>query len=625
MKNCFTLIIVLSIAVCSVAQSVYQETTIDVSSASGVGARIIGTHDGGSLIVGSIGNAQQDNIGDVVVVKIDAFKNVQWAKRFSSTYQVIDLFGNVCANHNNLEYGGAGVETDDGYVIAGSVNRESINLNPLSSCNTPVGYLVDARFDGLLLKLNKNTGELIWQKRFSTGQNSVFTDLQTTSDGGFLITGVTVGSRFGEAITTPPFHGVRPLYIKTNAEGTVEWNQILSGAGLELIAGSFALGSFRAPIIELPDNQGFMYAAGAAERVFWGVLDVNGNPLWSKKSNIGNALGGYSEALQVGAATRTIGTINSLLRLPNGHYAAVGNGVFFFGILNLNEGLFTTSAHYGLVMELDVPSASCIRASIVSHGTGTANILTDFQITAASVKDDNTLHLLGVNQSHSVLAEYNLPEAPAPGQAPVFESVNWSKVGSYYSYSYMPLGCTIPSMSFKSADRALILTGNFNLLETTLDAGAGNCTVYDFPLTALAIESPTFSDAGGQTNTLNIAVSTGALASANMSIAHVEGCSTTVGIRNNSAGSTTNMQLNIFPNPTNSEHINITWDQAALNDSPLFMVCATFDGRILGQTEISNNGSYSMPLPADWRNGLYVIYFKNETGILGMRKFVKFR
>lgn len=191
---------------------------------------IVGTGDGGALLVGSTHSSDISSYhygqGDILIIKVDAAGNVQWAKTFGGSKT--DMPGDIQAtpdggyiltgttfsadglitNNNgqsdiwvlkithagmvewSKSFGGAGfdyghalrVVPTGGYIIVGSMG--SINTSTSS---------IAQRYDQDLIALRiDETGQTIWQKTFGHDYFDAGMDVYPLNDGsGFLLTGYT--------------------------------------------------------------------------------------------------------------------------------------------------------------------------------------------------------------------------------------------------------------------------------------------------------------------------------------------------------------------------------------------------------------------------------------------------
>ena len=166
----------------------------------------------------------------------------------STTFQ--KTYGNTTGDEMIIDITKA---KDGGYVGAGQTS---------ASGNT--------NHDALLAKFDSK-GILSWTKTFGAAQEDFFTDIITTSDGGYLVAGSINSNGYltgtGDA-----------WLIKTDDNGNIQWQMKYSGS-----SGQSAIGG----ILETSDG-GFAYvgqspsSAGAAD-VMVVKTDASGNIVWQKK------------------------------------------------------------------------------------------------------------------------------------------------------------------------------------------------------------------------------------------------------------------------------------------------------------------------------------------------------
>jgi len=118
-------------------------TAIGGSKEESHGHYIIQCNDGGYLQVGETGFIP--NSARLLVVKTNSTGQLVWKKEFGNT------------GHN---LGNSALEIADGYLIAGALSQNST-----------------------LLKLNKSTGAVIFEKTYNTGGNDAFEQVALTSNG----------------------------------------------------------------------------------------------------------------------------------------------------------------------------------------------------------------------------------------------------------------------------------------------------------------------------------------------------------------------------------------------------------------------------------------------------------
>lgn len=153
-----------------------------------VGHAIQQTADGGYIIAGYTRSYGAMSGRNVWLVKTDASGNEEW---------------NSALGGNDDEEAYSVVQTTDrGYVVAGYTKSFGAGLN-----------------DMLLIKTN-SAGTSQWIRTFGGGQDDEAYSLKQTSDGGFIVAGVTSSSGAGS----------RDLWlVKTDSAGNEEWNRTHGG------------------------------------------------------------------------------------------------------------------------------------------------------------------------------------------------------------------------------------------------------------------------------------------------------------------------------------------------------------------------------------------------------------
>ncbi|MFZ8835354.1 MAG: hypothetical protein ACO2O5_14355, partial [Candidatus Caldipriscus sp.] len=148
---------------------------------------VLQTSDGGYIVVGDIGSLGADSF-DIFLVKTDANGNIIWAKTYGGT---VDEYA-----HSVLQ------TSDGGYIVAGETRSFG------------AGYR-----DIFLIKTDAS-GNLQWAKTYGGTYWDVAYSVQQTSDGGYIVAGETYS--FGA--------GGRDIFlIKTDASGNVQWAKTYGG------------------------------------------------------------------------------------------------------------------------------------------------------------------------------------------------------------------------------------------------------------------------------------------------------------------------------------------------------------------------------------------------------------
>jgi len=144
------------------------------------------TSDGGYIVVGETNSFGEFDL-NIFLIKTDAKGNVQWAK----TYEVRDF-----------EYAYSVQQTSDGgYIVAGLTTHFRGNL------------------DILLIRTDAN-GNIIWAKTYEGTDYEYVNSVQQTSDGGYIVAGLTGSFGAGEGDI---------FLIKTDANGNIIWAKTYGG------------------------------------------------------------------------------------------------------------------------------------------------------------------------------------------------------------------------------------------------------------------------------------------------------------------------------------------------------------------------------------------------------------
>jgi uncharacterized repeat protein (TIGR01451 family) len=165
-------------------------------------ACIKSTADGGHIMCGSTISNDHDVGGlhgsakDIWLVKLSKTGAIEWQKTYEGTYD---------EDANSLI-----LTSDGGYAISGTANMFTGTAN------------------ALILKIS-STGVLQWQKQIGGSSADRGWQLAETTDGGFVITGETIGTPDGDfaGLTN---HGDYDLFVaKLSSTGTFLWAKIYGG------------------------------------------------------------------------------------------------------------------------------------------------------------------------------------------------------------------------------------------------------------------------------------------------------------------------------------------------------------------------------------------------------------
>lgn len=142
------------------------------------------TSDGGFIVAGSYTKSNKGSIpGEILLRKTDFNGNEEWSQQFS-------IFGISKSVYQT---------SDGGYIIA--------------------GYTTDGgTFDAILIRTDSN-GNLIWKKTFGGDSTDMMFSVQQTSDGGYILGGQTSSYDTHQ----------RAWLIKTNEDGIIQWDKIHGG------------------------------------------------------------------------------------------------------------------------------------------------------------------------------------------------------------------------------------------------------------------------------------------------------------------------------------------------------------------------------------------------------------
>ena len=210
-----------------------------------VGFSVQQTSDGG-YIIGGYGTrwADRDDKGrDIFLIKTDKSGNEQWNKTFGGP---------------NVDRGAIVQQTSDGgYIVLGD-----LDTSPRAT------ELIE---DVYLIKTDKSGNE-VWSKTFGGSKRDHGVSVQQTSDGGYIILGV-----------TESFGAENKIYlIKTDKSGNEQWSKTLVG-----VYGSS---------IQQTSDGGYIIVGGAitgGERpaIYLIKTDKSGNKQWSKTFGSPNDFG----------------------------------------------------------------------------------------------------------------------------------------------------------------------------------------------------------------------------------------------------------------------------------------------------------------------------------------------
>lgn len=166
------------------------------------------TRDGGFIIVGYSESNDGDVMGnhgyDYWVVKTDSLGVIQWQKCLGGTY--------------TDEGSSVDTTSDGGYIVAGFT---SSNNGDVSGLRGSADYWV--------VKLS-SAGAIQWQKCLGGTGDDMATDVQQTTDGGYIVTGYT-DSPAGSGDITSSKGAYDCWVVKLSSTGSIQWQKSLGGTG----------------------------------------------------------------------------------------------------------------------------------------------------------------------------------------------------------------------------------------------------------------------------------------------------------------------------------------------------------------------------------------------------------
>lgn len=246
------------------------------------------TTDGGYIVVGRTSSSASGNVtgvnngsADFWVVKLTSSGNISWEK--------------ILGGRGADEAFAVQQTTDGGYIIAGSTG---------SSASGNVTGVNNGADDFWIVKLT-SLGAISWEKNFGGGGSDIPRSIQQTTDGGYIIAGVT-GSTNIKGDITGNNGGFDAWIIKLNSSGVISWQKNLGGSGHDSF---FSIqqttdDGYIAAGITASSNTGDVTGTTKGGDDFWIVkLTSNGTISWQKNlggngSDVANSIrqtldGGY--------------------------------------------------------------------------------------------------------------------------------------------------------------------------------------------------------------------------------------------------------------------------------------------------------------------------------------------
>jgi hypothetical protein len=160
------------------------------------------TEDGGYILVTSDYSALKWT--GLSVIKLDQYGDIQWAKNYEG-----------CIDDNSDDWGvnfAIELTPDGGYIVAGNTRDLPGNI---CASNYVIGHP-----DMWILKLD-SSGNIQWQKTYGGADDDYANSIKQTSDGGYIVAGVT--ESFG---TGNPDIWV----LKIDSSGNIQWQKTFGGS-----------------------------------------------------------------------------------------------------------------------------------------------------------------------------------------------------------------------------------------------------------------------------------------------------------------------------------------------------------------------------------------------------------
>ena len=260
------------------------------------------TSDGGYIVAGYT-NSFGAGVYDFFLIKTDANGNIIWAKTYGGT-------------DDDRAYS-VQQTSDGGYIVAGYTNSFG-----------------EGSRDIFLIKTDAN-GNIIWAKTYGGTGNEWPSSAQQTSDGGYIVAGLTGSFGAGSADA---------FLIKTDANGNIQWAKTYGGADHD-----------EAYSIQQTSDGGYIVAVwtrsfGAGNFDFFLIkTDANGNIIWSK------TYGGASDD-----------RVNSVQQTSDGGYIVAGR-TSSFGAGSVDAFLIKTDANGNIIWAKTYGGASDDRVNSVQQ------------------------------------------------------------------------------------------------------------------------------------------------------------------------------------------------------------------------------------------------------------------
>jgi len=167
------------------------------------------TSDNGAILCGRSGSVDSDVSGnhgneDSWVVKVSSAGAIEWQKSFG---------GSEDEEANDIHQ-----TSDGGYAMLGYTDSNNGDITSIHS----------AENDYWFVKMT-STGSITWQKCYGGTADDQAETFCTTSDGGYLLAGLTTSNDGDVTGTHGSFYPIDIWVLKINATGTIQWQRACGG------------------------------------------------------------------------------------------------------------------------------------------------------------------------------------------------------------------------------------------------------------------------------------------------------------------------------------------------------------------------------------------------------------
>lgn len=268
-------------------------TIVQTSDGDFVAAGYTKSNDGD--ISGYHGTPQNPSADDCFIIKLDANGNTLWERTLGGS--------------NTEQIWSVKETTDGGCIMTGTSNSIDGDVSNLHGTGTYSDYWV--------VKLDVN-GNIQWQNSFGGSENDYSSSVIQTTDGGYIVTGVTTSTDGDVLSNTDPNYFSNCWVVKLNANGIITWEksylvdygaeakciQQTSDGGYVIAGSTTTLSDMNGLIIKL-DNTGTLqwqktYGGSAEDKFSYIEETSNGQYIiagttFSNDGDANNNYGGYGD------------------------------------------------------------------------------------------------------------------------------------------------------------------------------------------------------------------------------------------------------------------------------------------------------------------------------------------